>query len=31
MVQGGDCFGFSFESFTELRGGSFDRDVAIEA
>ena len=31
MVQSGDCLGFTLESFTELRGGNLDRDVAIQA
>jgi hypothetical protein len=31
MIQRGDGFRFTIESLTELRGGNFDRDIAIQA
>jgi hypothetical protein len=31
MIQGGDGVCFALESITELRGGNFDGDVAIQA
>jgi hypothetical protein len=30
MVERRDGFGFTLEAFAELRGGNFDRDVAIQ-
>src|SRR5580658_5553445 len=30
MIQRGDGFGFTLEALAELRGGDFDRDVAIQ-